>query len=45
VTPAAATEEEQTPAAQPRQIEADPAKPVRHARVTTCRCGDQDPSR
>ena len=20
---------------------ADPAKPVRHARVTTCRCGDQ----
>jgi hypothetical protein len=21
-----------------------PAKPVRHARVTTCRCGDQTPS-
>ena len=20
-----------------------PAKPVRHARVTTCRCGDQNP--
>jgi hypothetical protein len=21
----------------------DPAKPVRHARVTSCRCGDQTP--
>lgn len=25
------------------QPPADPAKPVRHARVTTCRCGDQTP--
>ena len=24
-----------------QQPQADPAKPVRHARVTTCRCGDQ----
>lgn len=24
-----------------QQPAADPAKPVRHARVTTCRCGDQ----
>lgn len=23
------------------QPQSDPAKPVRHARVTTCRCGDQ----
>lgn len=44
VTPAAATEE-QTPATQPRQSDADSTKPVRHARVTTCRCGEQDPSR
>lgn len=31
---------------QPQQAPdaAPPARPVRHARVTTCRCGDQDPS-
>ena len=28
--------------AQP-QPQADPAKPVRHARVSACRCGDQTP--
>jgi hypothetical protein len=26
------------------QQDSPPAKPVRHARVTSCRCGDQNPS-
>jgi len=32
---------------QPQQpaITAPPARPVRHARVMTCRCGDQNPSK
>jgi hypothetical protein len=28
----------------PQENAVDPGKPVRHARVTTCRCGDQNPS-
>ena len=28
-------------ATEQQQPAADPAKPVRHARVTSCRCGDQ----
>jgi hypothetical protein len=28
----------------PQDNAVDPMKPVRHARVTTCRCGDQNPS-
>ena len=38
---AAADETQQLPAgdAQPNA----PVKPLRHARVTTCRCGDQNP--
>ena len=30
--------------AQQQSNSASPAKPARHARVTTCRCGDQNPS-
>lgn len=28
----------------PPEKSADPVKPIRHARATTCRCGDQTPS-
>jgi hypothetical protein len=38
---AAADETPQTNASDPQA--SAPAKPVRHARVTTCRCGDQNP--
>ena len=33
--------DDQHPQVQPQA--SDPAKPVRHARVTSCRCGDQTP--
>ena len=38
----AAADETSQPAAGDPQASA-PAKPARHARVTTCRCGDQTP--
>lgn len=38
----ASADDPSTPvASDQQQPQADPAKPVRHARVTTCRCGDQ----
>ena len=41
----ASADDASTPAAtDQQQPQADPAKPVRHARVSTCRCGDQTPS-
>lgn len=40
---ASAPESKASPPA-PQQNATDPVKPVRHARVTTCRCGDQNPS-
>jgi hypothetical protein len=38
----AAADETAQPAASDPQA-STPAKPARHARVTTCRCGDQNP--
>jgi hypothetical protein len=40
---ASATEASVSPTLQ-QDKSANPIKPVRHARVTTCRCGDQNPS-
>lgn len=40
----ASADEIATPPATDQQQASGPAKPVRHARVTTCRCGDQTPS-
>ena len=37
----ASADDAATDVATEQQPAADPAKPVRHARVTTCRCGDQ----
>jgi hypothetical protein len=42
---AAATEVPQVQTQQPSPNAAAPAKPIRHARVTSCRCGDQNPSK
>jgi hypothetical protein len=39
----ASADEIATPPATDQQQASAPAKPVRHARVTTCRCGDQTP--
>ena len=40
----ASADEVNAPVASHQQPQvADPAKPVRHARVTSCRCGDQTP--
>lgn len=41
---AAASEVPRVQPQQPAPNAAAPAKPVRHARVTSCRCGDQNPS-
>ena len=41
---ASATEVPQVQAQQQSPNATAPAKPVRHARVTSCRCGDQNPS-
>jgi hypothetical protein len=41
---AAASEVPQVQAQQQSPGTATPAKPARHARVTSCRCGDQNPS-
>lgn len=41
---AAASEVPQIQAQQQSPDTATPAKPARHARVTSCRCGDQNPS-
>jgi hypothetical protein len=40
----ASADEVATPPVTDQQQASAPAKPVRHARVTTCRCGDQTPS-
>lgn len=41
---AAASEVPEAQPQQPSPIANAPVKPVRHARVTSCRCGDQNPS-
>jgi hypothetical protein len=41
---AAASEVPDAQPQQPSPIASAPAKPIRHARVTSCRCGDQNPS-
>lgn len=40
----AAADETSAPVPADQQQASTPAKPARHARVTTCRCGDQTPS-
>jgi hypothetical protein len=41
---AAASEVPEARPQQPSPIASAPVKPARHARVTSCRCGDQNPS-